>query len=228
MFERLINIIGEEKMNILKESNILLIGVGGVGGYVLECLIRSGIENITIADFDIIELSNLNRQIISNQTNLKHEKVEEAKKRALEINPNANINLIKAKLTSENIKEIDLKRFDFIIDACDDAPLKCILIKKTTDLKIAFISSMGTGNRFHPEELTVGKLKETIEDPLARKIRRLLKTESPKYLNIKVLWSKEVPKKVEHLGTICSLPMAAGSIIASHVINKIIKRKEQN
>ena len=127
MFDRLINLIGENNFKLIKNKKVLLVGVGGVGGFTLEALVRSGIHNITIYDDDAIELSNLNRQIISSLNNIGNKKIDEAIKRAKSINNEINICGYIEKISEKNIENIG--KFDYIIDACDDLKAKVLLIK---------------------------------------------------------------------------------------------------
>lgn len=219
MLERLIRLIGEEKTKEIQNLNIFLIGIGGVGGYALESLIRSGIRKMTICDGDTIEESNLNRQIISNVKNIGQEKSEEAKKRAELINPKCQITIKKTKLKGEDISNLNLEEYDYVIDACDDVSMKVALIEYCMKQNIKIISCMGTGNRMHPEKLQITKLSKTENDPLAKKMRNLLRKRDDTYLKVPVVFSKELPIKTQKLGTFCSVPMAAGSLLASYVIN---------
>ncbi len=219
MFNRLELLIGNN-LKKLKKANILLIGLGGVGGYVFECLIRSGIENITVIDYDKFEITNLNRQILATNKTLNKNKTDIALKRTLTINPNAHIKPIKIALKEENIKELINNSYDYIIDACDDVKTKISLIKYTKDNNLKLISCMGTANKKNPLLFKITNLDKTYNDPLAKKIR----TSLPKrYLNTKVLWSSEVPINKGSLGTFCAIPMTAGSIIAQYVINELLK-----
>ena len=129
MFEREINLIGEDNYLKLKNSNILVIGVGGVGGYAVETLIRSGIENITLVDYDNIDISNINRQVIALSSNIGNSKVEEFKKRILSINSNVKVKIIKEKINEDNIDLLFEEDYDYIIDACDTMIVKKVLIK---------------------------------------------------------------------------------------------------
>lgn len=225
MFERLNRIIDKSDFEKLQQLNILLIGIGGVGGYALECLVRSGILNITICDYDVIEESNLNRQIIAIKSNIGSLKVEEARKRALLINPNCNIQVVSEKIKEENLGNLLTNGYDFVIDACDDVRVKMACITSCFDQNIPVISCMGTGNRFHPEMLQIMKLQDTANDPLARKMRSELRKVHKRYLNVPVICSIELPVHSSSLGTICQVPMVAGSLLASFVINKTIKNK---
>lgn len=227
MFEKTIKLINIDNFKKIQNCKILLIGIGGVGGYTLECLVRTGFMNITIADYDRIDISNLNRQIIATQENIGEFKTEIAKKRVESINPDCKINIITQKITPENLNNL-LDNIDFLIDACDDVNLKISLIKNAIDRNIPVISCLGTGNKTHPELLKIGKLKETQNDPLAKKIRNLLRKQNEKYLKIPVVWSTELPQKTNELGTIPSVPMSAGSMLASYAINKILEEKKQN
>jgi tRNA A37 threonylcarbamoyladenosine dehydratase len=223
MFERLIRVIGKEKFDVLQQKRILIIGVGGVGGYALEALVRSGIEHITLCDGDVLELTNLNRQIIAMQSNVGESKVEEAAKRALLINPSCVIQKEMKKLKKEEVGILLQNRYDYVIDACDDVEIKIQLIKSCLEIKTPIISCMGTGNRIHPEELTITTLNKTFHDPLAKKIRYLLRKDMKETLDIPVVWSREEPLTSSLLGTVCPVPMSAGSLLASFVIQNLVK-----
>ena len=144
---RLEALIGKNNLEKIKNLNILIIGIGGVGGYTLESLVRMGISNITIIDKDIIDSSNLNRQIITNQKNIGNKKVTEAKKRALSINKNIIINDLYIFLNENNINEIELEKYDYVIDTCDTISTKILLINKCLEKNIKIVSSMGAAKR---------------------------------------------------------------------------------
>ena len=219
MFERIQKLYTEEEFRKIQELNVLLIGVGGVGGYTLEALIRSGITKITVIDYDIFEISNINRQILSTAATLGKYKVEIAKQRALQINPKIEIEPINKKLNKEDISLDLLKKYDIIVDACDDVEVKAKLLIECAKNKINFISCMGTGNRFQPELLEILPLKKTQNDPLAKKIRHEVR-EYKEALNMPVVCSKELPIKGIGVGTCCPVPMAAGALLASYVLKK--------
>ncbi|MCI8575727.1 MAG: tRNA threonylcarbamoyladenosine dehydratase [Bacilli bacterium] len=226
MFERLIRIIGQKNFECLQQQKILLVGVGGVGGYALEALVRSGIRYITIVDGDHIEETNLNRQIIATQTNIGCDKVMEARKRALLINPSCVIESKLDKLKKEEVSVLLQEGFDYVIDACDDINVKVELIKVCHQQNIKIVSCMGTGNRIFPEELMITALKHTKNDPLAKKIRSILNKENVSFLDVDVVWSRELPVKTSLLGTVCSVPMSAGSLLASYVIRDVLKQEK--
>lgn len=224
MFERLIGLIGEEKLKEIERKKILLIGVGGVGSYALEALIRNGFYDITIVDFDTIDLSNLNRQLITDSTNIGKYKVDEAKKRALLINPNINIQVINEKLNKENLRNLLNQNFDYIIDACDTLDVKFALMENSLHYSYKLISSMGTAKKTDPTKLEITTLDKTNNDPIARLLRNKVRKA---HINKKiyVVSSTEVPKQINMLGTANLVPSVAGLLCASFIFNDIIKNK---
>ena len=221
MFDRNIALIGKEKFELLEKKKILLVGCGGVGGYALETLVRSGINNIDIIDFDNIELSNLNRQIISTQKNIKNSKVEEAKKRSLSINPKININIFKIFLNKENINELLNSNYDYIIDACDSVDTKVELIKFSVKNKIKIISCMGTAKKMDPTKLRITTLDKTKYDPLAKIMRKKIKDLDIRE-KITVVSTEEEPIKCDKLGSFMMVPATAGILCAKYIIEDII------
>ncbi|CDB28910.1 putative uncharacterized protein [Firmicutes bacterium CAG:582] len=224
MFERLIGLIGEEKLKEIERKKILLIGVGGVGSYALEALIRNGFFDITIVDFDIIDLSNLNRQLMTDSTNIGKYKVDEAKKRALLINPNINIQTINEKLNKENLRNLLNQNFDYIIDACDTLDVKFALMENSIHYSYKLISSMGTAKKIDPTKLEITTLDKTNNDPIARLLRNKVRKA---HINKKiyVVSSTEVPKQINMLGTANLVPSVAGLLCVSFIFNDIIKNK---
>ena len=220
---RLELITSKEKIEKIKEKNILLIGLGGVGGYTFETLVRNGIGRITIVDGDTFEESNLNRQVLSLVSTINKNKTDVAETRAKEINPNIKIKKITKILTKENIYEINFKEYDYVIDACDTMDIKKELIKITTKNNIKFISSMGTGNKFHPELLELTTLDKTEYDPIAKILRKYVKEEKINK-RIKVVSSKEKPveNKSTTIGSNSFVPAAAGILMTSYIINDIV------
>lgn len=224
MEERIISLIGKENLDKLKNLKILIVGIGGVGSYVLEGLIRSCIINITIIDYDKIDISNLNRQIYTNISNINKNKVEEAKKRALLINEKANIIAVDKYLNEENINILDNYEFDYIIDACDSINTKISLIKYAKNKNVKIITCLGTGNKLNPEKLHITKLNKTYNDPLAKKLRYELKKENIN-LNIDVLWSEELPIiKTNTISSMIFVPASAGLLISSYIVRSEIER----
>ena len=223
MYDRLLKLITEEQLKKINNTNILIIGVGGVGGYALETLARMGILNCTIVDHDKIDKSNLNRQIISLISNIGEYKVDCFKNRLLDINPDINVKTIKEFIDKDNIDNLFNKRFDYIIDACDTVTTKVLLIKYAKEKNIPIISCMGTGNRFDPTKLEITDIYKTNYDPLSKIMRKLLKEENIKKQD--VIYSKEIPVKISDRvnGSTSLVPSAAGIYCAYYIINKILK-----
>ena len=222
MFERLITLIGEDNVNKLKKANVLIVGLGGVGGYALETLVRSGIYNLTIVDGDIVELSNLNRQIISKRDVIGRPKALVAQARTLEINPDVNLKVINQFISEDNFSLLNIDSFDYVIDACDDLNLKMLLIKNADKYKL--ISSMGTANKMDMTRFKITTIDKTSYDPLAKIIRKKIKEEKIR-TKFKVVSSDEkVMKNGAKLGTIAYMPAVSGLLCASYVINDIINK----
>ena len=220
MFERLITLIGEDDVNKLKKANVLIVGLGGVGGYALETLVRSGIYNLTIVDGDIVELSNLNRQIISKRDVIGRPKALAAQARTLELNPDVNLKVINEFISEDNFSLLNIDSFDYVIDACDDLNLKLLLIKNADKYKL--ISSMGTANKMDMTRFKITTIDKTSYDPLAKIIRKKIKEEKIR-TKFKVVSSDEkVMKNGTKLGTIAYMPAVSGLLCASYVINDII------
>lgn len=222
-FERTINLIGEENQKKLIHSNILVLGVGGVGGYVCEALARSGIGMFTLVDKDVVDESNINRQIIALNSTIGQPKVEIMKNRILDINPDATVVAIKQFLTLENITEINFKKYDYVIDAVDNVTVKIEVAKLADNLGFNLISCMGTGNKLCPEMFEVTDIYKTSVCPLAKIVRKKLKENNVKKLT--VLYSKELPTKTNSRtpASISFCPSIAGLRIAEYVIKELIK-----
>lgn len=223
MLERMKLILSEDKIDKFINSNILLVGVGGVGGACLEALVRSGLKNITIIDNDVFDETNLNRQILSNKNSLNKSKVKEAVLRAKSINPSICIKELEMFLNEANIDEIEYNKYDYIIDCCDTITTKILLIKKSIEHNTKIITSMGTGNRTDPSKLIITNIWKTNNDPVAKIMRKLLRDN---HINkkIPVVTSTELPIKTKSRtpGSTSFVPNAAGFFIASYVFNDII------
>ena len=226
MDDRILKILSKEDLDKIKNLTVLIVGVGGVGGYSLESLVRSGVSNIIIIDKDVVDITNLNRQIISLNSNIGNIKVEEAKNRALTINKDLNITTINEFLGKDNLEAI-LKDFDidYIIDACDTVTTKIELIKYAKTNNINIITCLGTGNRLNPEDLTITTLDKTYNDPLGKVLRKELKNLRIKG-KVTVCWSKELPIKIQDRtpGSMVFVPASAGLLISSYIIRKTINK----
>lgn len=225
-------LIGDEAMKKLSSSVVAVFGIGGVGGYVVESLARSGVGKLVLFDNDTVSESNLNRQIIATTATIGMSKTAAAKSRALEINPDAEVETHNIFVLPENIDEIDFSHFDYVVDAVDTVSAKLAIIKKAYDLSIPVISSMGTGNKLDPTAFKISDIYKTSVCPLARVMRHELKKMGVKKL--KVLYSEEEPKKPTFIpdeqgskrsvpSSISFVPSVAGLIIGGEVIKDIIK-----
>lgn len=221
--ERLELLVGDENLNKIKNTAVLILGLGGVGGYATESIVRCGIKKIILVDNDKIDKTNLNRQIISLNSNIGSFKTEEFKKRILNINPNIEIEIINEFITKDNIDILFNNRVDYIIDACDTIETKKELIRQCVKRKIKLISSMGTGNKFDSSRLKITDIRKTSYDPIAKIIRKMVKDER---INSKiyVICSDEKPiKTIKKIGSNSFVPATAGLLCTNYIINDIMR-----
>ena len=223
MFERLELLIGKESLEKIKKSRILIVGIGGVGGSVATSLVRSGVQNIVLIDFDIVDITNINRQVVAYHSTIGLKKVDVIKKILLDINPSLIVKTYDIFLNKDNIKTIlDEEKPTYIIDACDSKETKKSIILEAISRKIKFISSMGTGNKMNPSDLEIIDIRKTVNDPLARIFRKWVKDNKIKS-KITVLSSRELPIKTGNIVASNSfVPTSAGLLITSYVIKDII------
>lgn len=222
-------LLGEEAMVKLKNSHVAVFGVGGVGGYAVEALVRSGVGKIDVFDNDTVNITNINRQIIALESTIGKNKVDVIKERALQINPDVVINAYNCFYMPQNADEYDLSKYTYIIDAIDTVTAKIELVMRAQSMNIPIISSMGTGNKLDATKFEVSDIYKTSVCPLARTIRRELKNRGVKKL--KVVYSKEEPIKSGCIDKITQKPIptsvafvppVAGMILAGEVIKDII------
>ena len=225
MFERVIQFMGENNLNKIKSKTVLIVGLGGVGGYALETLVRTGIEKLILIDFDKIDSSNLNRQLITNQTNQGLYKVDVAKERSLSINPACKIEIHKVFLDKNTIGLLDDYQIDYIVDACDSVEAKKLLIDYSLEHNIKLISSMGTANKIDPTKLAVLDIRKTAYDPLAKILRKYVMDKKTNQ-KIMVVSSTEEPIRKDKLSSLVFVPATSGILCANYVINDIIKKEE--
>lgn len=225
-FSRLEMMIGLENLNKLKTKKVIVFGIGGVGGYVVEALTRSAIGRIDIVDSDKISSSNINRQIIALNSTIGQYKTEVMKKRMLDINPEINVETYNIFFLPDNQDEIDFSKYDYIIDAIDTIKAKIALVECAKKYDIPIISSMGTGNKLNPSMLEVSDIYKTSVCPLARVMRQELKKRNIDKL--KVVYSKEIPIKNKNIdgknipSSNSFVPSVAGLIIASEVVKDLL------
>jgi len=230
-FSRTESLIGKEALKKLEGSRVAIFGVGGVGGFALEALVRSGVGEIDLIDSDTVAKTNINRQIIATEESIGKYKVDVALERAKSINPSAKINTRAAFFSEENENDFDFSAYDYVIDAIDTVSSKIALILKAEREGVKIISSMGTGNKLNPLAFEITDIYKTSVCPLARVMRVELKRRGVKKL--KVLYSREEPRKVlandsdtpktRHApASIAFVPSVAGLVIASEVIKDLM------
>ena len=221
-------LLGKDAMEKLINSRIIVFGVGGVGGYTVEALARTGVGAIDVVDPDVVAKSNLNRQIIALESTIGRRKTEVIKERILSINPEIKVNCFDIFYTPENSHLIDLSPYDYIVDAIDTVSAKVDIICRAKALDIPVISSMGFGNKLNPTMIEVADLSKTSVCPLARTMRRLLKEKG--ITHIKTVYTKEIPQKPQDeldsagkpsVSSNAFVPSVAGLIIASEVIKDL-------
>ena len=243
-FARFSMMVGEDGIEKLRNSRVIVFGVGGVGSYTVEALARSGVGQITMVDFDEISESNINRQLHSLRSTIGKSKIDVMKDRILDINPNCKVELVK-RLVYDDIDEVlGNNKYDFIVDAIDVIGSKINLIEYCVKNNINIISSMGFGNKMHPEMVEIAKIKNTSVCPMARTIRSILKKKG--ITNVPVAFSKEIPvqpnkselfkeemptefrenNKIPRKTTPGSnsfVPGTAGLVLASYVVRKLLE-----
>ena len=224
MYTRTSLVLGEKGLEDVKKSNVLIFGTGGVGSYAAEALVRSGVGNITIVDFDDVDVTNINRQLPALHSTVGMRKVDILKDRYKDINPELEIEAVALKLDESTIDKFDLKKYDYVIDAIDMISSKLLLIEACHRDDVRIISSMGMGFRIDPTKVEIMDIFKTSNDPLARIMRKELRNRNIRKL--KVVCSTELPiKTAKETGgvtaSIAFVPAAAGLAIASTVIREI-------
>ena len=220
-FSRTELLIGRDGLDKLRNSHIAIFGVGGVGGYVVEALVRSGVGELDIIDNDKVSVSNLNRQIIATHSTIDRDKVDVAKERMLDINPDVRVNCFNIFFSEETAGCFEFAKYDYVVDAIDTVAGKLMLIEKCKEYGVPVISSMGAGNKMHPEMFEIADISKTSVCPLARVMRTELKKRRIK--DVKVVYSKEEPIKQKPPASIAFVPSAVGLIIAGEVIRDIVR-----
>jgi len=213
-------LLGEESVAKLKSSNIIIFGVGGVGGYVAEALARTGIEKMTLVDKDVVSISNINRQIIALHSTVGRYKTEVMRDRIADINPEAKVTVYNIFYLKDTMDLIEIKEYDYVIDCVDTVTAKLLIIEEAKKAGVKVISSMGAGNKIEPTGFKAVDIYKTKVCPLARVMRRELKKRDIK--NVKVVYSEEEPKVITSPpGSVAFVPSACGLVIASEVVKDI-------
>lgn len=233
-------LLGEEKVKKFNEMHVLVVGIGGVGGYAAEMLCRAGIGNITIIDGDIVNETNLNRQLIATTKTIGQPKTSILKKRLVEINPQLNLTAVQQFLSEEQIESILLKkRYDYVVDAIDTIAPKLFLLTSALKHGIPVISSMGAGAKSDPSKINIADISKTYNCTLAKTIRKRLRKMGIKK-GIKTVFSTELPEtssvllvegernKKSVVGTISYLPAMFGCFLAAEVLKDLVKPTDQH
>ena len=224
-------LVGKEGIDKLRNSKVIVFGVGGVGGFAVEALARAGVGEITLIDNDTVSLTNLNRQIIATYNTIDKPKVEVMKERLLDINPDLNIKAIAKKYNKETTDEILVEDYDYVVDAIDMVTSKILLVEECNKKGLKLISSMGMGNKLDPTKIVVTDIHKTHTCPLAKVMRKELKDRRIKKL--KVVYSEEQPQELKKKimngrkvtpGSTSFVPSVGGLTIASVVVNDLLSK----
>ena len=222
IFYRTEMLIGKDNVEKLACKRVAVFGVGGVGGYTVEALARSGVGTLDLIDKDVVDETNINRQIIALNSTVGQPKVEVAKERCLDINPEMTVNTHQVFYLPETADQFDFNEYDYVVDAIDTVTGKLQLIEAAKKANVPVISSMGAGNKLDPTQFEVADVSETSVCPLAKVMRKELRERGIE--NLKVVYSKEPPIKVNtgFPGSVAFVPSTVGLIMASEVIKDLI------
>ena len=221
-FSRTELLLGKPAMEKLKQSTVAVFGLGGVGGYVVEALARSGVGALVLVDHDTVSLTNINRQIFATHSTVGMDKAEVAKARVLDIHPEISVTAHKIFYGPDTASCFDFSKYDYVVDAIDTVAAKIDIIVRCKEAGTPVISSMGTGNKLDPTRFEIADIDKTSVCPLAKVIRKAMRDRGIK--GVKVLYSKEEPVKTGSRtpGSISFVPSAAGLIIGGEVIKDLI------
>lgn len=222
-FERTALLLGEEGVERLGNARVAVFGIGGVGGYVCEALVRSGVGAFDLIDSDRVCESNINRQIIATQSTIGRYKTEVMRERMLEINPSVRVTVHNCLFLPENAEQFPFEEYDYVVDAVDMVTAKIALVMKAQEAGIPVISSMGAGNKLDASAFQVADIYDTCVCPLAKVMRRELKKREVK--SLKVVYSREAPIKSEPVGSVAFVPSVAGLILAGEVVRDLLGKK---
>lgn len=222
-FQRTRRLIGDEAMHRLANARVLVFGVGGVGGYVCEALARAGVGRIDIVDKDVVDITNINRQIIATAETVGKPKVEVCRQRMFSINPEILVEARQCFYLPERAEEFDFAGYDYIVDAIDNVTAKIDIICHAKEAGVSVISSMGTGNKLDPTAFKIADIEKTSVCPLAKVVRKELRKRGVR--GVKVLYSEEEPVNtgMRTPASISFVPSVAGLIIAGEVIKELIR-----
>jgi len=224
-YHRLKALVGEAGWSAIHGKHVLIAGLGGVGSYAFEAIVRSGVGKITIVDHDVYDITNLNRQLGALTETIGLPKVKVSRERAMAIDPDVHIVAKRLRIDKNNVASLFEEPLDFVIDAIDTVEAKVLLLEQAALRKVPIVCSMGFANKFHPEQIRLRKLSLTSVDPLAREFRRLVRIHGIG-VDPMVVYSEEPPHpssdETVHLGSNAYVPASAGLFLASHVINSFL------
>lgn len=230
IFTRTARIIDEKGVNALAKKTVVVFGIGGVGSYAAEALVRAGVGHLIFIDKDEVDITNLNRQLVADRTTIGRNKAEIMVERAHRVNPDCDAKALPVFYKPGDEEFIQNLHADYIIDAIDDVPAKISIAEICWKLKIPEISSMGTGNRLRPEMLQIADINKTSVCHLARKMRKELKDRRVRHLT--VVYSKELPHKPigegHAPGSISFVPPVSGMMMAGYVVRALLKEEGIN
>ena len=215
-------LIGENKVKTLEKSSVCVIGLGGVGGYVCHMLVRAGVGKLTLVDFDKIDETNINRQIVADITTVGKLKTDVLKQQLLNINPKLKVSTFSERFEGKNAEIILKQKFDFVVDAIDSVADKIELICFCKEHNINIVSAMGAGNRYSIPDFKIVDIYKTSNDGLAKVMRKKLRERGVGALN--VACTSQIAEKVEgKVGSISFYPAMCGCVIAGFVVNELLK-----
>lgn len=231
VYDRTRMLLGKEALSRIRDSRVLLFGVGGVGGFVAEALARAGVGTLYLVDFDRVDLTNINRQIIALHSTLDREKAVVMAERIKDINPEIRVEAMVERVCEETADHYPFDACDYVVDAVDDVPAKLLIIQRSKAAGTPVISSMGTGNKLDPGQFRIADIRKTHTCPLARSMRKRL--EKLEIRDVKVLFSTEPPTRAEAAeeerspASVSFVPASAGLLIAGEVIRDLIKAEKK-
>lgn len=222
MFTRTIQLLGEEEFRALQNANVILFGVGGVGGWCAEALLRTGIGHLTLVDFDRVDTTNLNRQVVATHDNIGKSKVQEMQKRLLSIIPDADVQIIEQQYSAETADSFNLAQYDIVVDAIDMVECKALLLYRATQSGCKVYSSMGAGRKTDPQKIRTAEFWKVQGCPLARALRtKIKKAGLIPASKIQCVYSEEISG---NQGTLAPVVGSFGMTLASMVINDLVRK----
>lgn len=222
MFTRTIQLLGEEEFRALQNANVILFGVGGVGGWCAEALLRTGIGHLTLVDFDRVDTTNLNRQVVATHDNIGKSKVQEMQKRLLSIIPDADVQIIEQQYNAETADNFNLAQYDIVVDAIDMVECKALLLYRATQSGCKVYSSMGAGRKTDPQKIRTAEFWKVQGCPLARALRtKIKKAGLIPTSKIQCVYSEEISG---NQGTLAPVVGSFGMTLASMVINDLVRK----